>query len=238
MTKKLTIIAFVSLLFVLTLFLLIVNITRKGTKPDPSGAVSPTQVPLISIVPLEKLIINSTIPVDGAVEIELDSKIVVNFNRQLTAREIVVEFFDSSLKKTRHQLEINKSTLIIKPQEKLSQSMVYTVRIRNQQLEILAEFDFLTSTVSPSVDTRPVAALTKTIERTKKERPDIYLANLMPYQSFDFEMELEIDNQGYFTFLVNSNRLSGTLLKDRVEQWLLSLELTTDQIKKLPIKYR
>jgi len=149
----------------------------------------------------------------------------------------VIEFMDAAIKNVKHSQKIQGTTLILESTNVLTQSTVYTIRIRDQKLRVLKEFSFLTLTVQPSPDTRPEAALTKTIERTLRERPDVYLANLLPYQSFDFSMVLEIDDQGYFQFKVSSSRLSGAILKDRVAQWLLGLELSQKQISGLNIIY-
>ena len=237
MQKKLVIIAIVSLLFIAALLLTISNSVGPESKIKPQPVISPTTVPFGSPPQTAPLKIISTNPADGAQNVSLDASVEITFNRRFNLNEIAIQFLDASVKSVNYQPKIKGSVLIIEPSDALAQSTVYTLFIRNQQWQILKEFGFLTQTVAPGPDTRPIAALTKTIERTRRERPDIYLANQLPHQSFDFNMVLEIDNQGYFEFIVTSSRLSGSILKDRVEQWLLSLKLTQKQIADLPITY-
>ncbi|OGK64984.1 hypothetical protein A2313_02795 [Candidatus Roizmanbacteria bacterium RIFOXYB2_FULL_41_10] len=237
MQKKLIIIALASLLFVLTLLLIIFSTVRQGSNIKPQPSDQPTAVPISQAPALGLLKVVSTSPVDGADNVDLNSGIEIVFNRSFNSNEVIIEFMDAAIKNVKHSQKIQGTTLILESTNVLTQSTVYTIRIRDQKLRVLKEFSFLTLTVQPSPDTRPEAALTKTIERTLRERPDVYLANLLPYQSFDFSMVLEIDDQGYFQFKVSSSRLSGAILKDRVAQWLLGLELSQKQISGLNIIY-
>lgn len=92
-------------------------------------------------------------------------------------------------------------------------------------------------TIGPSPDTRPVDVITQTEERNRVEHPDIYLANKMPYNSTDFSMDSSLDASGNITFTVTSTKYGGSELQRKVALWLLSLNLTVDQINSLKIVY-
>jgi len=235
--KKLLVIAVGSLLFVLVILIVVLGAARSGT-PKPGGR-TPTAV-VNTKYPSEQgaLRVINTLPANGAQNINLNSEVVVNFNRNFTQNEVQVEFLDNNLQTVSYQFRSLGSRLTLIPEQPLEQSMVYTVRIRDQYVRTIGEINFLTQTITPSPDTRPVAAVTEIIIRNRQERPDIYLANLMPYEDQDFKMVLETDAEGYFTFVVTPGRLTGDLLKDGVKAWLLSLELTEAQISSLKFVYR
>lgn len=239
MQKKLLLIAGLSLVFVLIIFLLILQTTKKGFQPPP--ATTPT-VPLTTSTlprqPVQALRVVSTEPPNNRQQVTLNSLIVVNFNRKVNPEELLFEFTNDSFLKVNYGLEFSGNKVILIPQSSLEQSRIYSVRVMDSFKREIYRLKFMTLTVAPSPDTRPVAALTETIIRTRAERPDVYLANLMPYESYDFSMKLEIKPGGYFNFVVTSKRLGKNLLEARVEQWLLGLELTQEQIKGLPLEYR
>lgn len=240
MQKKLFLIAIFSLAFVLILFTLILRVVKKEKQliktPIPTrvkttpGITIPTKQTNLKVV--------STTPANNSQQVGLNTIVVVNFDRNVASGEVLFEFTDDRFSKVNYSQKITGQQITLVPQPALEQSRVYTIKVMDRFKRLLYKLEFLTLTIAPSPDTRPVAALTQTIIRTRRERPDVYLANLMPYQSFDFTMELEIKPGGYFNFVVTSNRLGEKLLKAAVEKWLLSLELTTEQIKDLPLEYR
>lgn len=243
MSKKLWIIAGFSLVFVLLIFAAILRIVKTGeVRPKEPPAITPYAAPsqskpwpTTSAILLEVV---STTPVHGTTDINLDQVVTISFNRVFSRNEVSFEFLNSSLEKVDYQLSQQNQAAVLTPKKPLQQSTVYTIRVRNQRAEVITEFEFLTLTIAPSPDTRPIAALTQTIINTRRDKPNIFLANLMPYQSYDFAMELEIKPGGYFNFVITSDRLGESLLKSAVEEWLLSLDLTNEQIKDLPLEYR
>jgi len=234
--KKLLVIALGSTLFVLAIMLLAIIAARTG-KPKPA-ANTPTVVPTEEVAEPGALQVVKTLPESGAEGVDLEAEVVVSFNREFTLNEISIEFFDTRFNSVAFQLKALGQALTLIPDNPLEQSTVYTVRIRDRYIRTLKELRFLTKTVSPSPDTRPVAAVTETVLRNRLERPDVYLANILPYESQDFTMVLETDAEGYFTFVVTQGRLNGELLKEAVKNWLLSLELTEAQIATLNLEYR
>lgn len=236
--NKLLVIGAVSFLFIVVLLLIIFNASRKGGVNRLQLAATPTIASKTPTSVSGILSVLATDPADASDNTPLDKQIVITFNREFSKNELNIEFLDNSLQPVAHTYTITASRLILKPTAPLNQATVYTIRVRDRYIKTIKEFSFLTLTVAPSPDTRPIPALTETIIRTRAERPDVYLANELPYESFDFKMVLEIDNEGYFTFVVTSNRLTGELLKDSVQQWLLNLELTKAQIETLKIVYR
>lgn len=240
MQKKLFLIAIFSLVFVLILFIIILRVVKKEERlPEAPVPTSLVTTPGVTF-PLRQtdLSVVSTKPTANSQEVALNTTVVINFNRVVTTGEVQFEFTDEEFNKVNYSSKITGKQITLVPQPVLEQSRVYTIKVMDRFKRLLYQFEFLTLTVAPSPDTRPIAALTQTIIRTRKERPDVYLANLMPYQSYDFAMELEIREGGYFNFVVTSDRLGESLLKSRVEEWLLSLELTSEQIKDLPLEYR
>lgn len=241
MKKKLLIIAASSFIFVIAILIIMLNAVKQAEtpKPKPIGPLPSISQTLPTFQLPVDLKVTSVSPQNGASDIALDSSAVINFNRRVKKGEVVVEFIDGDLKNIEYDLKLDGAKAVLKPKNGLKQSTIYTVRVRDRYLSIISEFQFLTLTLVPSPDTRPEpAVLTGVVTRTRQERPDVYLANLMPHHSYDFSMELEIDEEGYFTFVATSNRFSGELLKDAVNRWLQSLDLTTEQIKDLPIEYR
>jgi len=240
MQKKLFLIAIFSLAFVLILFAIILRVVKKEEQlpkvPIPTSLVTTSGVTL----PIRQadLSVVSTIPAANSQQVGLNTTVVINFNAAVTTGEVLFEFTDDRFSKVNYSQKIMGKQITLVPQPALEQSRVYTIKVMDRFKRLLYQFEFLTLTIAPSPDTRPVAALTQTIIRTRRERPDVYLANLMPYQSFDFAMELEIKPGGYFNFVITSDRLGESLLKTAVEEWLLSLELTNEQIKDLPLEYR
>ena len=241
MQKKLWIIALSSLVFVLIIFIIILNIVKNGAtqkpKPEP-GLISPTQVRLQPTFSDTNLTIVSSSPKNYSTQVPLNSVVRVVFSRQIRPNELNFEFINDQFINVDYSLSLADNKATLTPKQPLEPSRAYTVRVRDSYLRIIGKLEFSALTLTPSPDTRPVAALTETIIRTRAERPDIYLANLMPYESFDFKMDIEIDDEGYLTFVATSDRFQGELLKSAVERWLISIELTSEQIKDLPLEYR
>jgi|GEM_PF-1426015 len=236
LNKKLIIIAAGSSLFAVVILFLALNAARTG-KPK-SGGVIPT--PIITTIDKDPgaLEIVSTSPISGASNLEFNTEVVINFNRNFKQSEVILEFLNNRLESVNYQTVLLGRRLTLIPENPLEQSMVYTIRVRDQYLRTLKEFSFLTKTITPSPDTRPIAAITKTILRNRLEHPEIYLANNLPYESYDFKMVRTFNEEGFYVFVVTSERFTGDLLKDAVKGWLLSLELTEEQIKGFTIEYR
>jgi len=234
--KKLIVIAVGSTLFAVLILLLAINAARTG-KPKPGGPVPTQVIPTIQDEPGALRLIK-TAPQSGASNIEFDTQVVLSFSRSFTDGDVTIEFLNNRLENVDYDQEQLGANLTLIPQSPLEQSMVYTVRVRDQYLRTLKEFSFLTKTLTPSPDTRPEAAITQRILRDRLEHPEIFLANNLPYESEDFKMIRTFDAGGNYVFEVTSSRWKGPILVDAVKNWLLSLELTESQIATFTIEYR
>lgn len=235
--NKLKLIAASSSLFILILAVIIFGAVRRSGQP--SSGLSPTAA-TVSPQPtsLSTLRLVTIDPVNGASGVDLSTNIVVTFNRPVLENEVSLEFLDKAFKPVSFDYGIVRDKLTLDPDENLTENSIYTLRVRDQNVRVIGETSFLTKTVTVEEDTRPVTAVTETVIRTRRERPDVFLANELPYESFDFNMVREVNSEGYFVFVVTSNRLAGETLKDAVKQWLLKLELSNEQIATLNIVYR
>ncbi|MCR4326801.1 MAG: Ig-like domain-containing protein [Candidatus Roizmanbacteria bacterium] len=101
---------------------------------------------------------------------------------------------------------------------------------------LVGSFRFTTVDAEP-LDTYPFGLFEEQDRNTLKERPDIYLANQLPYTSDDFTMSAQLE-QGTFTYDVVSETLTQDELIAAVNTWLLSLGLNAGQISGLQFNYR
>jgi len=100
---------------------------------------------------------------------------------------------------------------------------------------LVGSFRFTTVDAQP-LDTYPFGLFEEQDRNTLKDRPDIYLANQLPYSSDDFSMTAELE-QGKFTYYVESQTLDEDALIKAVNIWLLSLGLNEGQISGLRFNY-
>ncbi len=237
--KYLIIIAF-SLVFVFLIFMAALMGMKKGSESRPGATVTPARVQPTAPVPeTAPLSLVSTSPNNGAEAVGLDTNIELRFNRTPRASELTISLVENLTEQKSYRTRIIDNKLVVIPDTPLAESSVYRVTVRRAaDLELIGEVSFLTLTTTVREDTRPVELVTQIEERSREERPDIYLANKMPYDSADFRMDLEIDEVGNFTFVVTSNKYTGGLLVNRVNQWLQSIGLTVEQIEDLEFAYR
>lgn len=74
-----------------------------------------------------------------------------------------------------------------------------------------------------------------------EERPDVTVANNVPFQNQFFKVQVESVNEdgGYFKIIViRMNNQSQEVVEGEFRKWLLSLEIPETSIKKLRIEYR
>lgn len=215
---------------------------NKGQKDminDGPEILAPTIVlPTINrtrIIPL-KLI--SMFPEVNEIEVSPFVEIRLVFNRPILNNEVTVKLLADLSNDTEAKITIKQNQIIIFGQNLLTEQTVYKVKcIETATGEILADYNFATkkSLTSKIDDGNSIFNIMK--DKNRKERPDIFLANEMPYVAKEFQMDVQTTENGEFEFVVKSTNSSGISLKRIVEEWLLSLELTKKQIDSLIIIY-
>lgn len=200
---------------------------------DPTGILIPTR----KVSPNELDIVKIS-PQDMQKNIGPQEEIVITFSRSFSADEI--KFYISP--DTLTNVEIKENILHVTPVKAWSPGTKYSYSVNfiNDRTKVrLYTFQTTGPTSSSLPDTAPQDAFQEELERQKTIRPDIYVSNQTPYENayFSISAEYTTDSPARFYFSVKQKVNNTDTVKQYVNAWLQSLDLTQDQISNLDIRY-
>lgn len=200
----------------------------------PTGVVVPTQ----NIQPNE-LDIVSIDPKDKVQEVGLNTPIIITFSKAFQMNDI--EFYISP--NTPSSLEIKVTKLIIRPTEAWIPGTLYAYSI-NISADVSKVRLYSFTTTGPTTigypDTAPEDYFQAELQKQKKERTDLYVSNQTPFETniFSVSSDYTVEQPAHFYFTIVSKITDQNRLKQEVDVWLQSLDLTQDQISNLDIRYQ
>lgn len=243
MNTKVTILILTVVVIILAIFLVIIN--RNTSQPDPSNQTNPTNTeePTGIIVPTTslrqgELDIVRVKPQDFQKDIPTNTKIEITFSREPKPDEITF-YIGPSIE---YDQEIKGRTLIITPREELAQGTQYTHSVNfrddNQKIRL---YKFVTKGTPQEFlpNTYPSDLIEREEQATKSSHPDIYLTNQTPYESNVFRITATFEPKipAHFFFTVKPKIADTERVRQDVDVWLQSLDLTSEQISNLDIRY-
>ncbi len=233
-TKALIIAAFVLFLF---LILATVLLLRSGQPTTEGPAVSPT--PRMGTSELRGVRIVSSIPEANATNVPVKtSQVRITLSGGLKQGTIEVSVYEKSTRGTvPNTVSVNGANVVVDLLRVLAPREEYLVTLTHQPNGVSVGSFRFTIEDAPAVDTYPFGLFEEQERNDLKERPDIYVANKLPYSTDAFTIDARVSG-GSFVYSAQSSSLSEDELKQVVQQWLLSLGLTDRQISGLTIEYR
>lgn len=217
-------------IIVLVLLIIFTFIRKKGPTPDPI-------TPPISPSPTTLKFINST-PQNGATNVNINTKIIINFNQPVTEENIQLLLWP----KVEYEAQYNNKTATIIPTTQLEEGTPYRVTLVYSYTDIPDVITFTTigTRTAPLPDTGPDDEAIKRVEEEERiNRPDIFLKNRTPYSEENFSIEGEYDGSvGQFAFTVTIPQNIGMAQgRQAATMWMKAFGLIDPQIQNLKITY-
>lgn len=241
MHKKLLALLIVSFTFVACVLILVFATLRKTTT-QPHLPI-PTSIPDIYTSPIptvsSSVRVLSSKPETGAVNVAVDiAAIRILFNSPQKPEQFKI-FLGASNTKTSIGTNVTAegNQLVIQPLMTLIPNTVFTLTVRSVAGNVLIYSLTFTTENVPIVDTFPSGFDTYTEQRDFQERPDIYLANKLPYGTVSFTMALEIPDSGSYIYHVKPKITDAQKVRADVLAWLHSINLTDTDIDSFDIRY-
>ncbi|MCR4330130.1 MAG: Ig-like domain-containing protein [Candidatus Roizmanbacteria bacterium] len=238
--KKLIVLVGISFIFVVSVLILVVSTLRKTSiqpvLPTPTVPVQyTTPVPTLSTA----LRVLSSKPVDGEtnVAVTLDA-IRILFNAPQKIEQFQV-YFGAKNAKTSIGTNVTSegNQLVIQPLMTLTPKTEFTLTIRSASSDTFVYSLSFTTVDVLAVDTFPTGFDTYTEQKDLKERPDIYLANKLPYATDSFIMTLEVPDNGAYIYHVKSKITDVKKVRNDVVIWLKSIGITPENSAGFDIRY-
>lgn len=202
--------------------------------PPPSDEFTISDTPQPTSPPLNVI---STRPENGSTNIAIDTKIIVSFNRIISADEIEFSISPATL----YQQNVSSNTIVVNFDQLLQVGVTYTFVIKTQKGTLGRTYSFTTlgppQTFLP--DTNP--GLNESDQAFQiQNHPDVYLSNQTPFATTQFAIssEFKTDPSGHFAFTLILKGSNKDAAKEAFIDWLISIGLTDDQIGLLDISYR
>jgi len=241
MHKKLLFIMGIAFLFVLSVLLFAFATLRKtSSQPSvqaPTHILQPSKYPTPTTSSTIRVL--STKPATGAQNIAVDiSAVRILFSTPQNPEQFIVYL---GAKNTKIAVGTNVTAegnqLIIQPLMTLIPDSVYTLTIKSVVGNSFTYSLSFTTAHIPVVDTFPSGFDTYTEQRDLNERPDIYLANKLPYGTDSFLMTLEVPDSGAYIYHVKSKIADVQKVKTDVAVWLQSIGITSAESSGFDIRY-
>lgn len=239
--RKLIVLSALSLIFVLG-FIVVVFLALKSATIQPSKKSALTIVPTVETPVVTQpalLSVVSSKPENGDTNVAIDiAEIRILFSGKPVINAYSIRFEDQNTKaRIGINVSVEGSQMIIQPLMTLAPETVYTVSVLNT-IDKVQIFTMTFTTVStPPLNTFPSGFDVYTEQRDLRERPDIYLANKLPYIESVFIMTLEVPDNGPYVFHVKAKITDVKKVRTNVVDWLHSIGLTDEDIAGFTIRY-
>lgn len=223
---------------ILALVIVVLVFTYSTKKARDVRRIVEAPTPYIT-PPDDGLLVVRSAPVDIGT-VPLDQVIVIEFNRVPREGEYALSLFPD----TPYTSTQKETTLSIVPKTQWQEGMTYRYTVRYTDSKRSSQgFTFTTRGEIPDElpDTRPEPTyVAGTDEYQRMYHPDTYVVNKLPYKNDLFTITAEdtrgAESHAYF-IITPKNNASQSEVKEAVEAWLLSLQLTPEQIEELDIQY-
>lgn len=245
MNKKILILIIGSLLVFLAVIVLVIQLMMSGNEQEDQPEIASNTTPTASLELSPVVSDQQTVamfPADESINVATDSAVSITFDKPYSMDQLTVEVVPNS----EFAYAINGNQLSIEFLESLERSTRYTVTVgtgSEDTYTLLAIQSFVTEGPEPS----PIQYGTRdTIEADQQyileNNPDIFLANLLPYETtmFSLSEELAVNSgeRAQSTFLVNVKAGSSIAsVRPAVQRWLTSQGLSQEQINQLTFEY-
>lgn len=228
--KKFYVILSLVIIVAIPLVLFTVSSVLSPKKSPSTIALTPTPTGALSVIKTVPSLNQKNVPVSQPISIE--------FNKTLTLADVTI----ISSPPTQYNMSINGSALTMSPFSFLSSSTSYVITINSSDHKKLI-YTLVFSTEGPiptTIDTRPSGEPQKTDDLLKKDRPDAFLSNKMPYSTTDFKAVYAFKSAptGHFAFTVTLLGTNKDASKLSFINWVKSFGITDAQINQLDITYR
>lgn len=217
-------------IFTIPLLLFAASFFLSPKNPSKKIAPSPSTQGTLTVLKTSPSLNQKGVPASQVISIE--------FNKTLLLSDISIIFSPQ----TQYGTSINGTILSLSPSLSLSRSTNYVVTISSSDHKNLI-YSLIFSTEGPIptlIDTRPSEEPQKTDELLKKDRPDAFLSNKMPYKTAEFGVVYSFKSSptGHFAFTVTLTGENKDIAKTMFVNWVKSFGITDAQIDQLDITYR
>lgn len=194
----------------------------------------PTPTPIYSsyIPNGTNIALKNTIPANKSTNVSVDQEIILTFNKAITGSDITFSIVPS----IPFDATSSGNMYIITPNEPFFTNTTYTYFVT---IKGLPTYTNIFSTIKdPTVTAIPDFASDIQNEINKHNQPDLYLAGYTPYNTNDFTVVSEYsDTTNSFSFTV-TYYVSQQQAQQEFTSWVLSLGLTSQQLKLLHVSYQ
>jgi hypothetical protein len=207
------------------------NVDEIRSKPTgiilPTSELSPNKLDIVRIDPKDQII-----------NVELNKEITITFTKKFTADEL--EFFLTP--NTPHEIRIEDNKLIVTPATSWDTGTLYTYFFNfKDDPEQVRLYRFTTTGPTPEYapDTETEGLYEAVMNEQKMKYPDTYVTNNTPYESNTFSVTADFDpnTPAHNYFVVKKKIDNEEQVRQDVNVWLQQLDLSTEQIESLDIRY-
>ena len=237
--KKIILILIIIVLLLVGILLLINWFNNQSGKDSTDIFAQPTGIilPTSELSP-KKLDIISIDPKDQVKNIELQKKLIITLTRPFTDNEL--KFFLTP--NTPHNIQIEDNKLIITPITNWNSGTLYTYFFNfKDDPEQVRLYTFTTTGPTPEYapDTETEGLYEAVMNEQKMKHPDTYVTNNTPFESGTFSVTaaFESNTPAHNYFIVKSKVSDEEVVRQDVNLWLQQLDLSTEQIESLDIRY-
>ena len=246
MNKRLLILITGILLIVLFIsYLLIQQISRNNQTQIPEGVFPSVPAPTDSVTinsAETNRFVSSMEPADESNQVATDTVSLITFTQPYSMDEVTVEVVPS----TEFAYSLNETQLVLEFLEGLSPSTRYTITVgtgSGDTYNLIAIQSFVTAGPEPTpfqYGTRD--AIEADQQFLLENNPDIYVANLLPYETglFSVSERLSMNENGTATstFIISIKEgATQETAEAALEDWLTAQGLTQQQINQLRFEY-
>lgn len=182
-------------------------------------------------------IVNLT-PRDKAIDVGINQAVTVFFNRNINKDEIGL----SIVPEVDLNIDIRDDKLIFTPISSYLPGTLYTYLVKSKSFAAPPKthnFQTTGPTTAFLPDTKDPEGQKQLDDFQKASHPDVYLSNRTPYENESFLIDAFFKDTpaGHFAFTASIKTIPLANGKKELNNWLLSLGLTQDQINNLDIEY-
>jgi len=234
------ILGFISIILIVGFFILLSSRDKEVLIEAPLDKTNPTGI----ILPKDKLakneldVISLNIP-DNSSNIPLDNLLEITFSRNLQPNEIEIDISPEILFST----EISKDKFKIVPIDSWAGSTRYYYSVNfvsDSQKVRLYSFETVGNQSVIAPDTYSENLYDDIEESTRRNDPDIYLINHVPFENEYFKVtgNLDLTPPSHYFFTISPLNTNENLVRQSVQTWLQFNQLTNSQIESLDVRYK
>lgn len=183
----------------------------------------------------QNLYITSANPSDGATGVPVDKKIVLSFNRELTADEISFSLGSS----VEFDMKASGNQIIITPKKPLESHAIYVYAFTYSGGGASKSYTFITEGTGPIKNMREETDIHNAQDRWDiVHNPDVFLERRTPYSESLFSVTSAFSDQTtYYYFTVALVGDDKEKAKQAFINWIKSTGMKDQQISTLDIRY-